>query len=90
MKKKKVHVNSIKFSSTESMHLKEIVIRVAFLRFIYTVICLTINVIIENIKIKTMFNNKTEANCIFKQLIDVVQLFMHQNINIIIINVIDK
>ena len=37
-----------------------------------------------------MFDNKTKINCMFKRLIDAVQLSVHQNINIIIINVIDE
>ena len=85
-----MHVNLIKFSSTKSVHLKEIVARVAFLRFMYVVVCSIVSVIIENIKIKAMFDNRTKINCIFKQLIDVIQLSVRQNINIIIINVIDK
>ena len=90
IKEKKMHVDSMKLSSTKSMHLKEIVIRVVFLHFIYVVVCSIVNVMIENIKIKTMFNNEAEINCMFKRLIDVAQLFMCQNINIIIINVIDE
>ena len=42
---------------------------------------------IENIKIKTMFDSGAEIKCIFKRLINAAQLFMHQNINIIIIDV---
>ena len=40
----------MKFSSTESMHLKKIVIHVVFLRSIYAIVCLIMNVIIEKIK----------------------------------------
>ena len=90
MKKKKIYINSMKFNMTKSVHLKEIVARVIFLRFIYIVIYLTMSVIIENIKIKMMFNKKVEINYIFKRLINVVQLFIRQNINIIMINVIDE
>ena len=64
----------MRLSSTESVHLKEIVIRVAFLRLMYVVVYSIINVMIENIKIKTMFDNETEVNCMFKQLTDVAQL----------------
>ena len=74
IKEKKVHVDSMKLNSTKSMHLKEIVIRVVFLRLMYVVVCSIVNVMIENIKIKTIFDNKAEVNCMFKQLIDVVQL----------------
>ena len=72
------------------MHLKKIVTRVVFLRFMYVVICFIVRVKIINIKIKTMFNSETEVNYIFKRLIDVVQLFVHQNINIIMINIINE
>ena len=89
-KKKKVHVNSIRFNSTKSVHLKKIVIRIAFLRLMYAVVCSIVNVIIENIKIKAMFDNETEVNYMFKRLTDAVQLFIRQSINIIIINVINE
>ena len=85
-----MHVDSMRFNSTKSVHLKKIVIRVAFLRLMYAVVCSIVNVMIENIKIKTMFDSEAEINCIFKRLADVVQLFVHQSINMIIINVIDE
>ena len=85
-----MHIDSMRLNSTKSMHLKKIVTRVIFLRFMYVVVRSIVNVIIENIKIKTMFNNETEINCIFKWLIDAVQLSVRQNINIIIINIIDE
>ena len=88
--KKKVHVNSMRLNLTKLVHLKEIVIRVVFLRFMYIVVCSIVSVIIENIKIKTMFDNETEVNYMFKWLIDVAQLSVRQNINIIIINVINE
>ena len=90
IKEKEVHVDSMRFSSTESMHLREIVARVVSLHFMYVVVCSIVSVMIENFKIKAMFNNETEINYIFKELTDAVQLFMHQNINIIMINVIDE
>ena len=90
IKEKKVHVDSMRLSSTESMHLKEIVIRVAFLRLMYAVACSIVSVIIENIKIKTIFDNEAEINCMFKRLINAAQLFMRQNINITMIDVIDE
>ena len=85
-----MHVDSMRLNSTKSMHLKEIVIRVVFLHLMYVVVCSIVNVMIENIKIKTMFNNEAEINCMFKQLTDVAQLSVCQNINIIIINVTDE
>ena len=90
VKEKKVHFDSMKLNSTESVHLKKIVIRVVFLHFMYVVVCSIVNIIIENIKIKAMFNNVAEVNCIFKWLVDAVQLFIYQNINIIMINDTDK
>ena len=72
------------------MHLREILTRITFLYFIYIVVCSVVSVTIENIKIKTMFNNGAEINCIFKRLINVAQPFMRQDINIIMINVTDE
>ena len=66
----------MKFNSTKLVHLRKIVIRVVFLHLMYVVVCSIVNVMIENIKIKTMFNNEAEVNCIFKQLTDVTQLFI--------------
>ena len=45
---------------------------------------------IEKLKIKTIFDTEVEINCMFKRLINIVQLSMCQNINIIMINVIDE
>ena len=56
----------MRFNSTELMHLKAIVTRVAFLRLMYVVVCSTVNIMIESIKIKIMFDNETEVNCMFK------------------------
>ena len=66
VKEKKMHVDSMKFNSTKSVHLKEIVARVTFLHFMYVVACSIVSVMIENSKIKTIFDNETEVNCIFK------------------------
>ena len=87
IKEKKMHIGSMKLNSTKSVHLEKIVTRVAFLRLMYVVICSIVNVMIENIKIKAMFENGTEVNCMFKRLTVAAQLFVHQNINIIIIDV---
>ena len=80
----------MRLSSTKSVHLKKTVTRVIFLRFMYVVVCSIVNVMIENIKIKRMFDSGAEINCMFKWLIDVAQVFVRQSINIIIINVIDE
>ena len=85
-----MHIDSMRLNSTESVHLREIVIRVAFLRFMYVVVCSIVNIMIKDIKIKAIFNCKTEVNCMFKRLVNVVQLSVRQNINIIMINVINE
>ena len=90
IKEKKMHINLMKFSLTKSVHLEKIVTRVAFLRLMYVVVCSIVNVMIKNIKIKAMFKNRIEMNCMFKRLIDATQLLIRQNINIIIINVINE
>ena len=90
IKEKEVHVDSMELSSTKSVHLEEIVTRVAFLRSMYAVACPTVSVMIENIKIKAMFDSGAEVNCMFKRLTDVAQLSVRQNINIIMINVINE
>ena len=80
----------MRFNSTKSMHLKKIVICVIFLRFMYAIVCSTMNMIIENIKTKAMFNNNAKINYISKKLTNAVQLSVRQSINIIIINAIDE
>ena len=80
----------MKFNSTKSVYLKKIVTRVAFLYFMYVVACSIVNVMIKNIKIKAMFDNEAEINYMFKRLTNAVQLFVRQNINIIMINVINE
>ena len=62
-----MHVKLIKFNFIESIHLKKIIVQVVFFfRSMYAVICLTINVSIKNIKIKILFNNDVEINCMSK------------------------
>ena len=90
IKKKKVHINFMRLNSTKLMHLKKIVTCVVFLRFIYTIICSTMNVMIEKIKIKAMFDNDAEINCMSKKLINAAQLFIRQSISIIMINATDE
>ena len=84
-----MHIKSIKFNLIKSIHLKKIVAQIVFFRSIYIVIYLTINVFINNVKIKTLFNNNIEINYISKKLIDATQLSIYQEINIIIMNFID-
>ena len=61
-----MHIDSIKFNSTKVMHSKEIIVHVVSLHFIYIIACSTINIIIENIKTKTMFNNKIKIDVMKK------------------------
>ena len=70
VKKKKMHVESIKFNFIEFVHLKKIIVRIVFFRSMYVVVCSTINVFINDVKIKTLFNNNVEINCMSKKLID--------------------
>ena len=66
IKEKKMHINLIKLNLTKSVHLRGIVTRVAFLRFMYVVVCSIVNIMIEDIKIKAMFNNEIKINYTFK------------------------
>ena len=90
VKEKKMHVESIKFNFIESIYLKEIVARIVFFRSMYAVVCSTINVLINNVKIKTLFDNNVEINCMSKRLTDATQLFIRQEINIVMMNFIDE
>ena len=63
IKEKEVDVNSMRLSSTKSMHLKKIVTRVVFLRLMYVVVCSIVIVMIENIKIKAMIDSEAKVNC---------------------------
>ena len=76
VKKKKMHVELIKLNFIESIYLRKIVIRIIFFCSIYIVVCLTINMIINDVKIKTLFNNNVEINYMLKRLIDATQLFI--------------
>ena len=77
VKEKKMHVESVKFNFIESIHLKEIVVRIVFFHLMYVVAYSTMNVSIDDVKIKALFNSDVEINCILKKLIDVTQLFIH-------------
>ena len=56
----------------------------------YVVVCLTMNVSIDDVKIKMLFNNDVKINCMSKKLIDATQLFIYQEINIVMMNFINK
>ena len=56
----------------------------------YIIVCSTMNISINNIKIKTLFNNNIEINYMLKKLIDATQLFIRQKINIVMMNFIDE
>ena len=90
VKKKKMHVKSIKFNFIEFIHLKKIVVRIVFFCLMYVVVCSIINVFIDNVKIKTLFDNNVEINCMSKRLINATQLFIRQKINIVMMNFINE
>ena len=56
----------------------------------YVVVCLTMNVSIDDVKIKTLFDNNVEINCMSKKLIDATQFLIRQEINIVMMNFIDE
>ena len=56
----------------------------------YTVVCSTMNVSIDDVKVKALFDNGVEINCMSKKLIDATQLFIRQEINIVMMNFIDE
>ena len=56
----------------------------------YVVACSTMNVSIDDVKIKALFDNNAEINCMSKRLIDATQLFIRQEINIIMMNFINE
>ena len=90
VKEKKVHVESVKLNFIESIHLKEIVARVVFFRLMYVVACSTMNVSIDDVKVKALFDNDVEINCMSKRLTDATQFSIRQEINIVMMNLIDE
>ena len=90
VKEKKMHVELIKFNFIELIHLKEIVARIVFFRSMYVVIYLMMNVSIDDVKIKALFDNNVKINYMSKKLTDATQLFIRQEINIVMMNFIDK
>ena len=90
VKEKKVHVESVKLNFIESIHLKKIVVQVVFFHPMYAVVCLTMNMSINDVKIKTLFNNNVEINCMSKRLINATQLLIRQKINIVMMNFINE
>ena len=77
VKEKEMHVELIKFNSIELIHLRKIIARIVFFRLMYVIIYLTMNILIDDVKIKMLFNNNVEINCMSKKLIDATQLFIH-------------
>ena len=90
VKEKKMHVESVELNFIKSIHLKKIIVRVVFFRSMYIVICSIINVSIDDVKIKTLFDNDVEINCMLKKLTDATQFFIRQKINIVMINFINE
>ena len=76
MKKKEMHIESIKFNFIKSIHLKEIVAQVVFFHLMYIIVCSIMNVFINDVKIKMLFDNDVEINCMSKKLIDATQFFI--------------
>ena len=73
VKEKKMYIESIKFNFIKSIHLKEFVVRIVFFRSMYVVVCSIMNVSINDVKIKTLFDNDVEINYISKKLTDATQ-----------------
>ena len=82
VKEKEVHVGSVGLNSTESVHLGEIVARVASLRPMYAVACPTVSVSIGDVKAKALFDSGAEVNCMSKRLADAAQLPIRQGTSI--------
>ena len=85
-----MYIELIKFNSIESIHLKKIVVRLIFFDLIYIVVCSTMNIFINDVIIKILFNNDAEINYISKKVINAAQLFIRQEINIVIMNFINE
>ena len=90
VKEKKMHVELIKLNFIESIYLKKIVVQIVFFRLMYVVVYSTMNMSIDNFKIKTLFDNNVKINYMSKKLTDATQLSIRQKINIIIINFINE
>ena len=71
-----MHVELIKFNIIELIHLRKIIIQIAFFRSMYVVIYLTMNMSINDVKIKTLFNNNIKINCMSKRLTNATQFFI--------------
>ena len=56
----------------------------------YVVVCSTMNVLIENNKVKILFDSNAEIKYMSKKLTNSTQLFIRQEINIVIISFTDK
>ena len=77
VKEKKMHIKSIKLNFIELIHLKEIVVRIVFFHSMYVIVYSMMNVSINDVKIKTLFDNDVKINCMSKKLIDATQLFIY-------------
>ena len=56
----------------------------------YAVVYSTMNVSRRNIKVKTLFDNNVEINCMSKELTNSIQLFIRYEINIVMMNFTDE
>ena len=77
VKEKKMHVESIKLNFIESIYFEKIIVQIVFFRSMYVVVYFIINMLIDDVKIKTLFNNNVEINCMSKKLIDEIQFFIY-------------
>ena len=56
----------------------------------YVVVCSTMNMSIKNVKVKALFDSDVEVNCMSKRLTNSTQLFIRQDINIVIMSFTDE
>ena len=76
-----INVSSICNDITKAMHMNDLIVRISSLKAMCVVACSKTFVSIENVKVKTLFDNEVEINCINKRLVDEANLFIrHETI----------
>ncbi len=90
-KKKKtiINIDSINIKFIEIVYLDNIVAKVNLLQTFYFVVFFIVWIKIKNIKIKIIFDNKIEINCISKSLAKKIDLIICQKVSISLIEVIE-
>ena len=83
-----VNINSINIKFIEIVYFDDIVAKVNLLQTLYFVACSITWVKIKNIKIKIMFDNKVEINCINNFFANKINLIIRQEVSISLIKVI--